>query len=89
MLEQAIPKVLEILFGYGLPGVIIIFLIWERKILQDQIKDIMKSLNDSQEHRITEARETTQALGTVADIIETLKEFMRDRRNNRGDRQND
>lgn len=79
-MEQFIPKIMEIVLGYGLPGVIIIYLIYERKVLQDQIKDIMASLNKSQEARITEARETTTALDTVKDAVELLKEFMRDLR---------
>jgi len=70
-------KLAEVVLGYGLPGVIILYLIYERKGLQDQIKELMLSLNASQEARIKEARETTKAIGTIEDTLDILKDFIK------------
>lgn len=83
-MEQAIPKLIEMVLGYGLPGAIILYLIYERKVLQDQIKDLLAALSGSQESRIKEARETTGALETVKDVLDVLKDFMRGKGGNNG-----
>lgn len=76
-MDQFIQKATEVLFGYGLPGLVIAYLIYERKVLQDQIKELLLALNNSQEKRIEEARETTTGLDTIKDTIEILRNFMR------------
>lgn len=83
-MDAALAKIIEVLLGYGLPGIIILYLVWERKVLQDQIKELMVALNLSQENRIKEARETSSALETVKDTIEILKDFMRNFRTTNG-----
>ena len=76
-MDQFIAKATEVLFGYGLPGLVIAYLIYERTILQGQIKELLGALNSSQEKRIEEARETTTGLATIDNMIDTLNNFMR------------
>ena len=83
-MDQFIAKATEVLFGYGLPGLVIAYLIYERKILQDQIKELLAALNGSQEKRIIEARETTTALDTIKDVMDLLKDFMKGKGNGGG-----
>lgn len=80
-MDQFIAKATEVLFGYGLPGLVIAYLIYERTILQGQIKDLLAALNNSQEKRIEEARETTTGLDTIKDTIQILTSFMQGRGN--------
>jgi hypothetical protein len=76
-MDGLLVKAGEVLLNNGLPGVIIIYLLYDRKGMQEQLKELMAALNLSQENRIKEARETTSALDTVKDTIDILKQFMR------------
>jgi len=82
-MDALLVKAGEILLNHGLPGVIILYLLYDRRGMQGQLKELMAALNLSQENRIKEARETTSALDTVKDTIEILKQFM-SRGNNGG-----
>jgi phosphotransferase system IIA component len=83
-MDQFIQKGVEVLFGYGLPGLIIAYLLYERKIMQDQMSKKDDALNTSQENRIKEARETTNSLNILDNTLEVLKGFMNGGGNNKG-----
>jgi hypothetical protein len=82
-MDALLIKAGDLLLAHGLPGIIILYLLYDRRGMQDQLKELMAALNLSQENRIKEARETTSALDTVKDTIEILKNFM-SRGNNSG-----
>jgi hypothetical protein len=76
-MEQFITGAITELLKFGLPGIIIIALILDRRTLQGQVNELHEEVRKQYEKRIGEAVKTVSTLGTTSVASGTMAEAIK------------